>query len=84
MIRSQSYQAAILTTTEEVGTVFSSVLEVESMALCIGWLVLRLLRIRFRAKGPRPIEAPGLGIVFSRRNLYIVPGPALFSCRASC
>jgi hypothetical protein len=80
MIRSQSYQAAILTTTEEVGTVFSSVLEVESMALCIGWLVLRLLRIRFRAKGPRPIEAPGLGVVLSGLNLHIAPGPALLRC----
>jgi hypothetical protein len=45
---------------------------------------LSSLRIRFRTKGPRPIEASGLGIVSSGLNLNIGSRAVLFCCTAGC
>jgi hypothetical protein len=51
-----------------------------AVVLCEDSSFFRLLRTRFRAKRPWPIEAPGLGIVTSGLNLYIAPRPMLFGC----
>jgi hypothetical protein len=52
------------------------------MILSEDWSFFPLLHIRFRAKGPRSIEAPGRAIVPSGFNLHITPRPVLFSCAA--